>query len=420
MRFGIKPVRIRIKSGGIEHTSLDSLKHKFNLKDVSSLLDGRLETWLKQINCEDEANEIGMYKKKFQDEKQYIPDEKACLEFLNIFFSEDADNAKSLPTFLKRIKDSYPYLVGQIIDFCVERGNYQIFSSLEDNDYLLQVRNNAATIYNNLSKKDKKELTPDEQLILGISSIESAENCEDKKYSTGIKDIKDVLNNSKQAKAESLKEWLKSKEDELDKQKKKSTEIYQNIIEATKKSEDNSLKIKSVVNSSKFIYLDQLGESTITYSRYKELVNKFKNGGLLAALNEIAPENTSSIRRNQADIYICKFLRDAYRSINNTNYNLTGNYILSAKLIKLLNSGMRYTARDMLKIANEKKSLIAAFIYYRYEKSDFELDSCLKWDILYVFAGQNGLPLKFEELSYSEQVEFIVEHFIEIETEWKV
>ena len=29
-----KPVKIRIKSGGEEHSSLDSLKHNFNIEDI--------------------------------------------------------------------------------------------------------------------------------------------------------------------------------------------------------------------------------------------------------------------------------------------------------------------------------------------------------------------------------------------------
>lgn len=43
-----KPVKIRIKSGGEEHTSLDSLKRNFNIYDILPLLDGRLVRWLKQ------------------------------------------------------------------------------------------------------------------------------------------------------------------------------------------------------------------------------------------------------------------------------------------------------------------------------------------------------------------------------------
>ena len=43
-----KPVKIRIKSGGEEHTSLDSLRRNFNISDILPLLDGRLERWLYQ------------------------------------------------------------------------------------------------------------------------------------------------------------------------------------------------------------------------------------------------------------------------------------------------------------------------------------------------------------------------------------
>lgn len=43
-----KPVKIRIKSGGEEYTSLDSLKRNFNISDIQPLLDGRLVRWLKQ------------------------------------------------------------------------------------------------------------------------------------------------------------------------------------------------------------------------------------------------------------------------------------------------------------------------------------------------------------------------------------
>ena len=43
-----KPVKIRIKSGGEEHSSLDSLLHNFKVSDIEPLLDGRLVRWLKQ------------------------------------------------------------------------------------------------------------------------------------------------------------------------------------------------------------------------------------------------------------------------------------------------------------------------------------------------------------------------------------
>ena len=53
-----KPVKIRIKSGGEEHSSLDSLKRNFNISDIQSLLDGRLVRWLKQQGENELANVI--------------------------------------------------------------------------------------------------------------------------------------------------------------------------------------------------------------------------------------------------------------------------------------------------------------------------------------------------------------------------
>ena len=54
-----KPVKIRIKSGGEEHSSLDSLKRNFNISDIQPLLDGRLVRWLKQQGENELANVIG-------------------------------------------------------------------------------------------------------------------------------------------------------------------------------------------------------------------------------------------------------------------------------------------------------------------------------------------------------------------------
>lgn len=42
-----KPVKIRIKSGGEEHSSLESLKRNFSISDINPLLDGRLARWLR-------------------------------------------------------------------------------------------------------------------------------------------------------------------------------------------------------------------------------------------------------------------------------------------------------------------------------------------------------------------------------------
>ena len=46
-----KPVRIRIKSGGEEHFSLDSLKRNFSVQDLWEAVRGKsLSRWLTQPN----------------------------------------------------------------------------------------------------------------------------------------------------------------------------------------------------------------------------------------------------------------------------------------------------------------------------------------------------------------------------------
>ena len=45
-----KPIRIRIKSGGEEHSSLDSLRQNLCVQDLWPLItDHRLSRWLRQL-----------------------------------------------------------------------------------------------------------------------------------------------------------------------------------------------------------------------------------------------------------------------------------------------------------------------------------------------------------------------------------
>lgn len=81
-----KPVKIRIKSGGEEHTSLDSLKRNFNISDIQPLLDGRLVRWLKQQGENDLANEISKFKVSLLYSAQGI------MKFLSLFYCDDLNN----------------------------------------------------------------------------------------------------------------------------------------------------------------------------------------------------------------------------------------------------------------------------------------------------------------------------------------
>jgi hypothetical protein len=77
-----KAVRIRIRSGNEEHTSLESLKHNFNIEDIEPLLlDGRLERWLRQKHENAIADSISIISEEFKDK-----DIDSVYELLNVFF----------------------------------------------------------------------------------------------------------------------------------------------------------------------------------------------------------------------------------------------------------------------------------------------------------------------------------------------
>ena len=84
-----KPVRIRIKSGGEEHSSLESLKQNFCLEDIKPLLDGRLTRWLQRLGEKEQllADEV----KNF--DVQCLDQEQGMLAFLQLFFAQEFEAA---------------------------------------------------------------------------------------------------------------------------------------------------------------------------------------------------------------------------------------------------------------------------------------------------------------------------------------
>lgn len=77
-----KPVKIRIKSGGEEHSSLDSLKRNFNISDIQPLLDGRLVRWLKQQGEDELANVIS------EVESESLNTLQGAMNVMQIFFKD--------------------------------------------------------------------------------------------------------------------------------------------------------------------------------------------------------------------------------------------------------------------------------------------------------------------------------------------
>ena len=79
-----KPVRIRIKSGGEEHFSLDSLKQNFSVPDLWEAVKGKsLSRWLKQQNEKELAEKVDAFARI---EK---PSAKDCVKFSSLLFENE-------------------------------------------------------------------------------------------------------------------------------------------------------------------------------------------------------------------------------------------------------------------------------------------------------------------------------------------
>ena len=83
-----KPIRIRIKLGKSEYSSLDSVKSNFSIEELFPLFkDGRLERWLMQIGEVQLANDTNKLSKQCGD-----GDIEDYVKFLSLFFDEVANS----------------------------------------------------------------------------------------------------------------------------------------------------------------------------------------------------------------------------------------------------------------------------------------------------------------------------------------
>lgn len=84
-----KPVRIRVKSCGEEHSTLDSLKHAFCVEDIVPLVkDGRLSRWLNQQGEKELAEYVEMI-----DADKVLSSEKEYVDFVTLFFEKEFSSA---------------------------------------------------------------------------------------------------------------------------------------------------------------------------------------------------------------------------------------------------------------------------------------------------------------------------------------
>lgn len=134
-----KPVRIRIKSGGEEHSTLESLKNNFCFEDIFPLMkpESSFFSWIKQQAGTDELLErMEKYKPSTDDVEKVT--EKDVVRLFSVFFDSvyERDDLKSVVT---KLKDHY----GKAAEYLEEsierkgssgrdeRGNPKAFSNVD-------------------------------------------------------------------------------------------------------------------------------------------------------------------------------------------------------------------------------------------------------------------------------------------------
>lgn len=170
-----KPVKIRIKSGGEEHTSLDSLKRNFNISDIVPLLDGRLIRWLKQQGENELADIIVGF------DMSQLNTLQGVINLIKLFFGEYIEK-KSINNTLSLLEDwlksscyrkngeyLFQYLLWDLC-FLKENGNdkhLNILKCLYKNKENLEYPCDWYLFFSNYIKDDENRTDPEVLFFVG-------------------------------------------------------------------------------------------------------------------------------------------------------------------------------------------------------------------------------------------------------------
>ena len=128
-----KPVKIRIKSGGEEHSSLDSLKRNFDIHDIQPLLDGRLVRWMKQQGENELADMVSKVDASVADSIHGV------MYLMKIFFAEyiERNNINDVLELIKLwLKSSSYRKNGENLFYYITEELYNDSGSLDTTKYL--------------------------------------------------------------------------------------------------------------------------------------------------------------------------------------------------------------------------------------------------------------------------------------------
>ena len=133
-----KPVKIRIKSGGEEHSSLESLTHNFNINDIKPLLDGRLVRWLRQQGENELADVVSKVDASVADSMQGV------MYLMRIFFAEyiERNNISDVLELIKLWLKSLSYRKnGENLFYYITWNLFENAESLDTVKYLYKYKN---------------------------------------------------------------------------------------------------------------------------------------------------------------------------------------------------------------------------------------------------------------------------------------
>lgn len=184
-----KPIRIRIKSGGEEHSSLDSLRQNLCVQDLWPLIkDKRLSRWLRQLGEVELAHDIDALSESQLDFSTYfkvlvifLKDDLAgphVTELYSLFsFWHDCEKRKSknydsLRKYLLSKYEGAKFIFKQYPEEVSDGEWWDVFCTFEnvvDPDFLFE---QGKLAFEGFTKSDGSNF--DKNLVLGIKLIEKA------------------------------------------------------------------------------------------------------------------------------------------------------------------------------------------------------------------------------------------------------
>lgn len=191
-----KPIRIRIKSGGEEHSSLDSLRQNLNVQDLWPLIkDNRLSRWLRQLGETELAHSVESLSNEELNEHAYF-------YVLKLFLKERLDNSQihdiyslfecwhdcekrtsknydSLRKYLLSKYEGAKFIFKQYADEISDGEWWDVFSKFENEEDPEFLFEQGKLAFEGFAKSDGSNF--DKDLVFGIKLIEMAAELQNQK-----------------------------------------------------------------------------------------------------------------------------------------------------------------------------------------------------------------------------------------------